>query len=351
MTNPYQAMLILLLPLVGCDDKEADDSGTTTSKTDDTGSTTPITASEQGCMQLPADLTECPAETDVSPDDLIPQTCGATVISVDGPGSLEDGCGWIGGFAPVEWCLYPITVIPPDTECDYGRPLVIDGAPRVATLVRREEWTGSRRALPEGDKARAEIWARIGLAEHASIASFHRFALELMALGAPAALVGLAADAARDELRHAQLAFGLASEFAGVAVGPGVLPLNGLSMAQDLVTFAEATAREGCVAETLSALQMAEARDLATDPREHAILEGIARDEARHAALAWQALRWAIDQGGAPVREAVAAVFARAPELPGEEARGLLPAGIAQRSMRRGWAEVIRPAAEGLLGA
>ena len=340
MTNPYTSLLLVILPLVGCDDK-ADDSG---------GTDGPTTSAELGCEQLPAELSECPAPGDVAPTDLTPQTCGATVVSVDGAATLDAGCGWIGVSDKGAWCLYPITVIPPDSPCDYGRPLVIDGAAQVAALVTRRGWTAARDAGLAQDGARAETWARIGLAEHASVASFHRFALELMALGAPASLLGLAHAAARDEVRHAELAFALASDFAGVEVGPGPLPLRGLALAGDLVAFAVATARDGCIAETLSALQMAEARDRATDARERAVLQGIAADEARHAALAWQALRWAIDRGGAPVRQAVAAVFAHGPAVVADGAGGLLPGDVARASIQRGWIEVVSPAARELLG-
>jgi hypothetical protein len=269
------------------------------------------------------------------------------VVSVDGTGTLSDGCDWIGGFAPSAWCIYPITVIPPEDECDYGRPLMIQGAPHLAPLVRREGWTAGRTTTP-ADPEGAATWARIGLAEHASVASFHRFALELMALGAPESLVRLAHEAATDELRHARLAFGIASDLAQVELGPGPLSLEGLTLDTDLVAFARATAREGCIAETLSALQMAEARDRASDPRQRAVLEGIARDEAKHAALAWRALRWALDQGGEEVRLALVEVFSRAPSLP--VSGGLLPPELARASVQRGWQEVVRPAALRLLG-
>jgi hypothetical protein len=39
------------------------------------------------------------------------------------------------------------------------------------------------------------------------------------------------------------------------------------------------------------------------------VLEGIAEDEARHAELAWRAVRWAVEQGGADVRDAVSRAF------------------------------------------
>lgn len=345
MHNPYRTLLLALLPALGCPLPEEKDSGDTdvtdTSTDTDTGATT---LSEQGCYQLDAEATECPVPADVPVSDVIPATCGAEVISVDGAGTLDDGCGWIGGMAPATWCIYPITVIPPEEECDYGRPLIVDGACRMAPLVRRDGWT-----VPTRRGARGEAWARVGLAEHASIASFSRFALQLMALGAPADLVADAHAAALDEVRHAKLAFGLASAALGAPVGPGPLPLDGLSLQTDLVALAVATAREGCVAETLSALMVDEARTHTEHAGERAVLTTLARDESRHAALAWRTVAWAIEVGGDVVRTAVAEVFAR-PGTTGEMEGGLLPAEVAREVVARGWREVITPAAAALLG-
>lgn len=364
MANPYRALLLLLLPLLGCEDKVDDDSGVATDGgAADGGATdggsgdggsgdggTPATESEQGCYDLPEGETECTAPGDVPLEQVIPATCGAEVVSVDGAGTPSDSCGWIGGMAPETWCIYPITVIPPEDECDYGRPLVVEGAPRTAALVGRIGWTGPDAGRPDPDlraEDRAATWARIALAEHASVASFHRFVLELLSLGAPAPLVQLAQDAARDEVVHAQLAFGLASDLAQTPLGPGPLPLDGLAFARDLAELAAATVRDGCIAETLSALQVALARDRATDPREQAVLDTLARDEQRHAALAWQVARWALETGGEPVRAAVTAALEGGPDVAGRS--GLLPPEVARQCIERGWAEVIRPAAAALL--
>ncbi len=357
MADSYRTLLLTLLPLVGCPlPKDDDETGTSDTSVDsgdtDSGDSGTDTAweSEMGCYALPSPLTECPPAVDVPPDDVIPGTCGAEVLSVDGAGTLDTGCAWIGGAAPAAWCIYPITVDPPEEPCDYGRPLVIGGRPRLAPLARGRGWAaGADERTDAPDLARAATWARIALAEHASVASFSRFALELLAFGAPADLVADAHTAALDEVRHAKLAFGLAEAAGGEALRPGPLPLAELALADDLAAFAEATAREGCVAETLSALQMAAARDRATDPAERAALAVIARDEARHAALAWRTVRWAIDVGGDAVRDAVTRALAEAPRLP-VEAGGLLPVAEARDVITRGWREVVAPAAAALLG-
>src|SRR5690606_25878949 len=53
--------------------------------------------------------------------------------------------------------------------------------------------------------------------------------------------------------------------------------------------------REGCIAETLAAHEAACLAGHADDPQVAAILRRIADDEARHAALAWRFVAWALD--------------------------------------------------------
>lgn len=355
MTDRYAALLLALLPISACPLPKPEETGhtgdtagngTDTSDTSDSG--LPPTRSESGCYTLDTPATTCPPAGTVSPDDVIPETCGADVLSVDAEGTV-DGCAWIGGATEGNWCIYPITVQPPrpEDECDYGRPLTIDGAPRMAMLVRGGGWTKPHgQAAPDAD--RAARWARVALAEHASVGSFARVALELLHLGAPAALLAEVQAAGADEVRHARLAFGLASRFAGTTLGPGPLPLTDLRLTGDLAAFAAATVREGCIAETLSALMVGEAAEHSDDAEERAVLAVLARDETKHAQLAWQIVRWALDTGGSSVRAAVSEAFRDAPRYSGQG--GLLPEEAAREVVRRGWAEVIQPAAAALLG-
>ena len=71
--------------------------------------------------------------------------------------------------------------------------------------------------------------------EHASIAAFARFSLELLAFGAPPDLVEQAQAAMADETRHAKLCFALAGAYAERPIGPGALDMTGVSVAADLV--------------------------------------------------------------------------------------------------------------------
>jgi hypothetical protein len=202
-----------------------------------------------------------------------------------------------------------------------GRPFSSGGAARTADArTSARPWgTGeaSSTAAPrrgrlsiEERAALAEAWTKDALFEHASIASFARFALELMAVGAPAELVDAAHAAARDEVRHAGLCFALASAYRGSPVAPGPLDFGGsVAIASDLAAIAAATVREGCIDETIAAMIAAEQRDRAADPAVRAALEVIAEDESRHAELAWRTVAWALEVGGAEVRAAVERAF------------------------------------------
>jgi hypothetical protein len=194
--------------------------------------------------------------------------------------------------------------------CVGGRPFVVDDVPQTAALRSDTRWCDELPDLPTADmppeilSALATAWAEAGLHEHASIASFARFGLELLALGAPARLLREVAVAADDERRHATSCFSLARRFGAIAVGPGPLPIPGPALARlgDPVATALALFDEGCVNESVAACEAAEAASCCRDPQVTAVLEIIAADERRHALLAWDALRWLIDRHGDRVR-------------------------------------------------
>jgi hypothetical protein len=80
---------------------------------------------------------------------------------------------------------------------------------------------GSPQLAPPG---LAQQWRENGRTEHASVASFARLTLDLMALGAPPALVASANHDALDEIRHTEACFGLAHWFDGEPASPGAFP-------------------------------------------------------------------------------------------------------------------------------
>lgn len=138
--------------------------------------------------------------------------------------------------------------------------------------------------------------------EHASVAAFARFTLQLLALGAPAKLVAEAQQAMADETRHAQVCFGLASEYAGRAVGPGPLRVDDVLSTDGVEEIVRMTFREGCVGETAAAHEARQCAEHATDVQLSTQLLGIAADEERHALTAWKFVKWALEEFGDPVR-------------------------------------------------
>lgn len=198
------------------------------------------------------------------------------------------------------------------SSIDCGRPFLVEDLARTATVVVRGDWSARdlvrSSAEPDGSlrEALADGWTRIALMEHASIAAFARFALQLLALGAPPEPIERTHEAMRDETRHARLAFGLAARYRGEPVGPGPLAIDGaLAGADDVRDFVRLTIREGCIGETVAALEAGEAHALAEDDAVRSVLAEIARDERAHAELAWSAVRWAMGTFGDIARAVV----------------------------------------------
>jgi hypothetical protein len=141
-----------------------------------------------------------------------------------------------------------------------------------------------------------EAWARLALGEHASVPSFARFVMELVAVGAPPDLLERAATAIGDEVRHARLAFGYASKLLERAVGPSALDITGsLDRAPSIDDVAIATFADGCIEEAIAAEQARQASLRCTGDAVE-IWNVIAADEARHAELAWRTVEWLVEQ-------------------------------------------------------
>ncbi len=194
-----------------------------------------------------------------------------------------------------------------------GRPFRVAGEARAAELV-----AGDAVDQPDGpDAIRSRLaaeWTKNAREEHASVAAFARFTLELVQLGAPLEMVEEASRAQLDEVRHAADALGLARRF-GAEVGRfGTLELDGALEGRDLRTVTLDVVREGCINETVGVLLAMAARDAAVDPEVKRVLSTVVEDETRHAELAWSFVRWAIDQpeqkgGGAALKAEVLAML------------------------------------------
>jgi len=254
-------------------------------------------------------------------------------------------------------------------QCAIGRPFLVEGIERLAGTRERDDWVGalSPRLDGLGVEEREELgqrWTQIALMEHASVAAFARFALQLLSLGAPAVLIERTHAAMADETRHARLGFSLASAYSGQSVGPGPLSVEGSLDDNSPRGIIATLVREGCIGETVAALEAAEAREHATDPVVRAVLEQIAADETRHAELAWRTLRWALDSGNAELARAVREELGAALDEPApavEEAGTLeeaalldhgLIAGALRAELRRDALErAVHPCACALLAA
>ncbi len=252
-----------------------------------------------------------PKESPDAPCDVVTETC---ILDAYACGLQDVGDAYCPAPSGGDCCY---TVV---GDCPVGRPFVVGGHVRLAALERSAGWTGGQAALaPDvsaldaaSRQALADFWAREALTEHASVASFSRFVLQLLALGAPAELVRGAIRAASEELEHATACFRLASAYGAEPVRPGALDVTGaLDHVADPVAAAVSLASEGCIAETVSALQIRVAFEEATDPAVRASLHAIAAEEAEHARLAWAALAWLLRRSGGDSIRAVAAVFER----------------------------------------
>jgi hypothetical protein len=193
---------------------------------------------------------------------------------------------------------------------------------------------------------RAELaahWARLGQLEHASIAAFARFNLQLLSLAAPAELVEASNRALVDETRHAKQCFALASHYAGASVGPDRLDLRHCFEDLDLQAIMKLVLDEGCIGETVAAFEALEEAATATDPVVRGVLQGIARDEQAHAELAFKFMRWAFAESLPEARATFAIAVERGLD-DYEHNASRAQARAARHVVRPLLAEILRPA-------
>lgn len=309
------------------------------------------------CAPLPASG-QC---ADVEPQALLDATNACFGTECFGPWVWSIACG--ADPAVADACCYFLDYY--DGQVCPGRPFLVAGQCRLAEPVARADWGDELApALVAEEPVRSALaaaFAEAGAFEHASVASFSRFTLELLAVGAPASLVEAAVRATAEEIEHARLFFALASLHGGAPVGPGALDVVGALASTDLEPIVVRAAAEGCIAETVSAWQAGEAARLARDPVVAARLAVLAEQELRHCELAWRFVRWAL--GRAPsLRPALRAVFAdaaahlpRGPALRGRvdpgllRAHGMLPRADHVRLAHEALTRLVAPAADALL--
>lgn len=180
--------------------------------------------------------------------------------------------------------------------------------------------------------ALAMQWRENGRTEHASVAAFARLTLDLIALGAPPALVAAASRDALDEIRHAELCFSLARALDGRSESPGPFPAaqhaGGLAESRTLALaqLAVSSLVDGALHEGISARVIARLVKRCDQPAICLLLRELAADEGRHAAHGWDVVDWCLAEGGAPVAQVLRGALGKLPQqidsgLP-EAARG-----------------------------
>lgn len=250
-------------------------------------------------------------------------------------------------------------------NCAIGRPLLVAGAARTAPASARVDWilaeiTPDTEALePAVRTALAESWTEIAALEHASVASFARFTLQLMALGAPPELLFAAQQAAADEVEHARVGYALASRYADRPIGPSKLDLAGVPLDTDLRVVLGSLIEEACVGETIGAAEALALAGVVRDPVLREVHARIAEDEQRHAELAWRTLRFLLAGADEDTRRFARATFERAIEAASADPSirravvaedvGLLSSKELGALRRQALRDVVRPCADALL--
>ena len=293
---------------------------------------------------------DCPDYTSVSAWDLLDESLGAFP---------DPFCGWTGTMicgpeeSIVDQCCYEVDV---GIIC-MGRPFLVDGTARMAPVTATGSWQSRSRRVDAPARGRLEaasIWMERAREEHASVAAFARFSLQLLSLGAPAELLAAAAEAMAEEVRHATGCFEIASALLGRSIGPGPMQMDS-SNELDLAALIVDTVHHGCIGESIAAAQARMEAELATDSDTREMLVNIAEDESRHAALAWRFVQWIL-RDKPELLPAVDGAFEswRVPVMD-QESDGLEAFGILDSPARRVLAmevfcDVIQPCRRALLG-
>ena len=185
-----------------------------------------------------------------------------------------------------------------------GRPFTVEGKSRTTTSQTSHvgctsdvaSWKIDQKpSLIENNTYNHEIgieWIKQAEAEHASVASFARHTLQLMSIGAPSELIISSQQASIDEVKHAKMCYGFAGAFLDLDVSPGALDVDRSLEQINIKNIIQSVIQDGCIEETLSAIEAQFTAYHAKDDAVKASLTQIASDETRHAQLAWDTIVW-----------------------------------------------------------
>jgi len=160
--------------------------------------------------------------------------------------------------------------------------------PKGVICGRRPEQFVRTRTTQDSPRPLGDLLAEMASLEAASVTAFHVLARELEAHRAPRVLCRAAERAAGDEVRHARTMSRLALRHGGSPIAVRVRQTRGRSLRR----IAIENCVEGCVRETFGALVATWQAREARDPELRRAMQVIARDETRHAALAFRVAAW-----------------------------------------------------------
>jgi hypothetical protein len=195
-----------------------------------------------------------------------------------------------------------------------GRQLRRAGRVLLPDLQPRGDWTSPGITIDiaeEPPAGLADQWRENAKTEHASVAAFARLTLDLMALGAPPALIAAANQDALDEIRHTELCFSIARALDGQRIGPDAFPQAQRvatlprSRTLALAKLAVDSLVDGALHEGVSARVLGKLARRCEVPAIREALKEIAADEGWHAAHGWTVVRWCVEEGGRPVQAAL----------------------------------------------
>lgn len=189
------------------------------------------------------------------------------------------------------------------TSVHSGRPWR-RGRHIIRPRLTRAAHIGRVRAAPP-DVVRA--WRYAAREEAGAVRAFQRLAVELECLGAPAALVERARQAAADEVVHTRLLVSAAAsvdgdEWIDVDVMPATRKPRSKTFA--LCRIACESIVDGAFNERVAGEVAAIGAAAAHDQGVAEMFATIARDEHQHAEYGWDVLRFCLDAGGEPVARA-----------------------------------------------
>jgi hypothetical protein len=297
------AILAVLVgaPIVACgrladDNDESGSNSNGNSSTNDGGNSSGFVCNPQPLESMATIAAGLCADdggaTDASSD---ADTTDAGVIDVDAGSDADGGADAGICYASCEEACMHMGYVGASggpTSCSVGRSAA--GTPEITCNFLRAGHCGRAfDALAPLDAHDAtglgRLFAGMAWMEAASISAFRRLARELAHHGAPEHLVRAARDSARDEARHARL-MGRLARWHGASV-PRVVEAP--FVMRSLEDVARENVVEACVGETYGAALAAWQALHARDAEVRAVMESIAPDELRHAALGYAIADWA----------------------------------------------------------